>query len=116
MEYLFSVYWKDYRIGFLFSRSKKYIFLYDKVNLYEASKEGFDRLIGFPDLNNIYISTNMFPIFSSRIRSKERLIRENIDKKSSLIESLISTEGRLATDNIKILKESEIGFCEKKQL
>lgn len=116
MEYLFSVYWKDYRIGFLFSRNKKYIFLYDKENLYEVSKEGFDRLIGFPDLNNIYISDSMFPIFSSRIKSKERQIRENLSGNSDFIDTLINTNGKLVTDNIKIIKESEIEICDKKLL
>lgn len=108
MKYLFSIYWKEYRIGFLFQKEKKYIFSYDLENLSYASYEGFDKLIGFPDINKIYVSDTMFPIFLSRIKTHERLRKEENFDNIDCVDYLISTKGKLVTDNIEIIEDEDI--------
>lgn len=102
MEYLFSVYWKDIEIGSCSLYRKKYLYLYDQVGLKEAKKLGFDKLIGFPITDEIYVNNNLFPIFESRIMSNKRISFNNPQEK---IDYLIKTEGKLVTDNISIKKK-----------
>ena len=103
MEYLFSIFWKNYRIGYIFNREKKFVFFYDTDGLKEASIEGFDFLIGFPEINKIYINNTMFPIFSYRIKTKERLKRDNIKYNNDLTHN----SAKLITDNISIIYEKD---------
>jgi len=104
MKYLFSVFWKDIRIGLLFSREQHYIFMYDQQGLQRTSEMGFDKLIGFPDTNGIYISRRLFPIFDSRVMSSSR---SNISSAQAKINFLIETKGKLVTDNISIRYEEK---------
>lgn len=101
MDYLFSVYWKNIEIGSCFLYKNKYLYIYNQDGLSEAKKFGFDKLIGFPDTNKVYINNNLFPIFESRIMSNKRLKLNSIQEK---INYLILTEGKLITDNISIKK------------
>ncbi len=101
MEYLFSVYWKDIEIGSCFLYRKKYLYLYNQDGLKEAKDFGFDKLIGFPITDKIYVNNNLFPIFESRIMSNKRT---NFNNPQEKIDYLIKTEGKLVTDNISIKK------------
>ncbi len=101
MDYLFSVYWKDIEIGYCFTYQKKFIYIYNKKGIEKTSKLGFDKLIGFPDINEVYVNNSLFPIFESRIIAYKRLALKTNEEK---INYLISTEGRLVTDNISIKK------------
>lgn len=66
---------------------------------------GFDKTIGFPDINRIYISKRFFPIFDCRVMSSNR---SNITSEKEKIVFLIKTNGKLVTDNIsKFYKEKE---------
>ena len=102
MEYLFSVYWKNIEIGSCFLYKKKYFYFYNQEGLKEANTFGFDKLIGFPDTNKIYINNTLFPIFESRIMCNKRIAFSSIEEK---IDYLIKTEGKLITDNISIKKK-----------
>ena len=99
VEYLFSVFWKDIRIGLLFKYDNNFLFAYDKKGIHKTKKMGFDKLIGFPDINKIYINKELFPIFDSRIISSKRT---KFNNKREKIDFLIETKGRLVTDNISI--------------
>lgn len=101
MEYLFSVYWKDIEIGYCYKYKKKYVYTYNKEGIEKTCKLGFDKLIGFPDIDKIYINNTLFPVFESRIIAHKRLLfKTNEDK----INYLILTEGKLVTDSISIRK------------
>lgn len=101
MEYLFSVYWREIEIGNCYIRKNKFVFFYNQDGIKNANKYGFDRLIGFPNINQFYINDTLFPIFEGRIMASKRLTFKNDKEK---INYLISTEGRLITDNISIRK------------
>lgn len=104
MQYLFSVYWKDFEIGTCFLYRKKYLYFYNENGLKEAKQFGFDKLIGFPNTNKIYINSTLFPIFESRIMANKRIVFNSTEEK---IDYLIETEGRLITDSISIKKEEK---------
>lgn len=110
MEYLFSVEWKQIIIGRCYYSKDKYIFIYDKDGINETSKLGFNRLIGFPDINQIYVSSNLFSVFQSRVISSKRS-NHLTDKEK--VNFLINTEGKLITDNISIKDEGK-GYVKKR--
>lgn len=102
MDYLFTVYWKNIEIGSCFIYKNKFVYIYNKEGIHETSKYGFDKLIGFPDIDKIYIRDSLFPIFESRIMSNKRIVFNNIQEK---IDYLVNTKGKLITDNISIKKK-----------
>lgn len=104
MEYLYSVFWKDFKIGYILTKCNKFIYTYNKDGLKQANKDGFDFLIGFPDINEIYVNDTMFPIFQYRIKTKERLKRDNIDNYN---DKLNFNNSILVTDYITIIDEKE---------
>lgn len=104
MDYLFSVFWKSIRIGLLFNHNSNYIFMYDTSGIECTKKMGFDKLIGFPDINRIYISKRLFPIFDCRVISSNR---SSITSEKEKIDFLIKTNGKLVTDNISIFYEEK---------
>ena len=105
MKYLFSVEWKHITIGRCYYFENKYVFIYDKDGIGKTSKLGFNKLIGFPDINDIYVSNNLFSVFESRVISSKRTKHMTDEEK---IEFLINTEGRLITDSISIKKEEKV--------
>lgn len=75
---------KQYIIGEL-SKNAHYEFKYcDEVS--EAEKEGFRPLVSFPDLESVYCSKVLFPVFESRLPDKKRKDMESILKKYDLDE------------------------------
>lgn len=104
MEYLFSIFWKNIRIGILYYYDNKFRFEYDKDGITITRELGFDKLIGFPDINQIYVSKTLFPIFSSRIISPKR---SSLITRQEKIDFLIKTKGKLMTDYISIKYEDK---------
>jgi len=104
MEYVFSIFWKEFRIGLLYQYKNNFVFFYDQEGIDVTKKMGFDKLIGFPDLNGIYISRNLFPVFDSRVTSSKR---SNYNTSKEKINFLIETRGKLVTDNISIQFEGK---------
>ena len=104
MEYIFSIFWKEYRIGLLYQFKNKFVFLYDKAGIEITKNLGFDKLIGFPNINDVYVSKKLFPVFESRVISSKR---SNFNTIKNKINFLIETEGRLVTDNISIKFEGK---------
>lgn len=104
MEYVFSIFWKEFRIGLLYQYKNNFIFFYDQEGINNTKNLGFDKLIGFPDINGIYISRSLFPVFDSRATSSKR---NNYSTPKEKINFLIETQGRLVTDNISIQFEGK---------
>lgn len=75
---------RQYIIGQL-SKNTHYQFEYCK-EVAEAQKEGFLPLISFPELNGIYCSNALFPVFESRLPDKKRKDMGNILKKYGMDE------------------------------
>ncbi|GCD11646.1 hypothetical protein [Clostridium tagluense] len=75
-DYLYLI-WKDYKtrqkyiIGEL-SKNGKYEFKYRINDVDNAIKNGFEPLIAFANINEVYESYDMFPAFSSRLPDKRR--------------------------------------------
>lgn len=102
MNYLFSVFWKNIRIGLVYTHKNNFIYFYDQDGIKESSEFGFNKLIGFPDINKVYINKTLFPVFESRILSSKRSGKMSIEEK---INFLLSPEGKLITDHINFKKE-----------
>jgi len=98
-DYIYLI-WKDpksgrrYTIGEL-SKDGYYEFAYGH-EIDEAIKAGFEPLISFDKLNEVYRSEKMFPTFASRLP----------DKKRRGIEKILSKYGLEEYDEYKLLKRS----------
>lgn len=75
---------KQFIIGEL-SKNSHYTFCYCQ-EVSEAEKEGFKPLISFPNLDEIYCSKELFPVFESRLPDKKRKDMHNILKKYEMDE------------------------------
>lgn len=107
-DYLFLI-WKSernrtqYVIGEL-SKNSHYQFKYcDQIE--EAEKQGFTPLTSFPDLDRVYESEVLFPVFESRLPDKKRKDIGSILKKYEMDEyepyQLLKRSGaRLPIDNL----------------
>lgn len=108
-DYLYLI-WKSkenrrqYIIGELSRNDSNYEFRYcDEV--FEAQKEGFTPLVSFPELESVYCSKALFPVFESRLPDKKRKDMESILNKYELDEYepyqlLKRSGGRLPIDNL----------------
>ncbi len=98
-DYIYLI-WKEpstkrnYIVGQL-SKNRQYEFSYGH-EVAEAIKKGFELLIPFDDINKVYKSDTLFPIFSSRLP----------DKKRRGIEKILSKYGLQRYDEYKLLKRS----------
>ena len=109
-DYLYVV-WKDMVtrartvIGEL-SKNGKYEFKYDLKGVEQAKKMGFSLLVAFPDIDKVYESQELFPVFSSRLPDKRRpdirkvLQRYNLDCYDQF-ELLRNSMGRLPIDGLE---------------
>lgn len=65
-----------YHVGTLTHQGNKYIFKYETLKkhrgLQEAMENGYLPHIAFPDLNNVYTSTELFGPFARRIPDEQR--------------------------------------------
>ena len=101
-----QVMWKDYVIGYLMKYDQiGYLFKYNANGLKSANSQGFPYLIGFKDTRKAYASKKLFPVFQSRIPSRQR---RDLNEKLQAIgldeydefSYLALTQGRLSTDHI----------------
>lgn len=111
-----KVMWKDHHVGTLTRLVEGgYQFTY---NVEECqSIEEFDRLIGFPELDEVYTHDRMFACFERRIPEHKRTSLQNwiklkyhtlIDPKVLDWEFLKQTGGKLATDQISFKELEEV--------
>ena len=110
---ILTVKWREHDIGYLMREvGVGYLYKYNSEGMKKAKEDGFPYLIGFKDLRKVYASTDLFPVFKSRVPTKQR--RDLTEKLVSLgfetydeFDYLVATGGRLYTDDI-VLIEDEI--------
>ena len=111
-DYLYLI-WKDYKtrqkyiIGEL-SKNGKYEFKYRINDVDNAIKNGFEPLIAFANINEVYESYDMFPAFSSRLPDKRRKdVKEILAKyeleKYDAFELLKKSGGKLPIDSLEFI-------------
>lgn len=111
-DYIYLV-WKDYKtrhryiVGEL-SRNGKYEFEYRDEDVNKAIEKGFEPLIAFPNINEVYESYDIFPAFSSRLPDKRRRDVKEILAKYKLLkydafELLKKSGGKLPTDSLEFI-------------
>lgn len=111
-DYIYLV-WKDhntrqrYIVGEL-SRNGKYEFKYRIKDVNKAINNGFEPLIAFPSIDEVYESYDIFPAFSSRLPDKRRKDVKEILTKYKLevydaFELLKKSGGKLPTDSLEFI-------------
>lgn len=107
--------WKEpntrrrYRVGILTSLDNQYNFKYNKQEVDEAVKVGFDFFPGFVDLKKDYTSKELFPNIVTRLPNSTRpdyieiLETYGLNKESTQLEILEKTKGRLLTDDYEFV-------------
>ena len=111
-DYIYLI-WKDYKtrqryiVGEL-SKNGKYEFKYRINSRDRVMEKGFEPLIAFPDINEVYESYEIFPAFSSRLPDKRRKdIKEILSKykleKYDAFELLKKSGGKLPTDSLEFI-------------
>ncbi|SHJ23601.1 HipA N-terminal domain-containing protein [Clostridium amylolyticum] len=111
-DYIYLV-WKchstrqRYIVGEL-SQNGKYEFKYRISDVNKAIQNGFEPLIAFPNINEVYESNDVFPAFSSRLPDKRRRdIREILAKykleRYDTFELLKKSGGKLPTDSLEFI-------------
>ncbi|MFZ3132034.1 MAG: HIRAN domain-containing protein [Desulfosporosinus sp.] len=120
-DYLLLI-WKEpktrrrYLVGEL-SKNGQFEFTYNN-EVHEAIEDGFELLIAFPEINKLYKSDKLFPVFASRLPDPKRKGIEVILEKYGLEEydayKLLKRSGaRLPIDNIEFI-DPIINFESKK--
>ena len=105
--------WKCYKsrqryiVGEL-SKNGKYEFKYRNAEVNSAIENGFEPLIAFPNVNEVYESHDIFPAFSSRLPDKRRKdVKEILSKykleKYDAFELLKKSGGKLPTDSLEFI-------------
>lgn len=115
----------NYPVGILQKDPSNYTFFYNKEVLIEAEKEGFVPFIGLSNVNTVYESQKMFPVFERRLPGSGRnafkkFLRDNDLERSDDVnwDYFCITKGKLATDSltflVPVLYENEMLFlgCE----
>lgn len=107
--------WKEpekrrrYKIGTLVKDDAGYEFKYVNPELDDAKEVGFNYFPGFEDTNKVYRSNSLFANIATRLPNVNRpdyleiLNAYNLEKDSSEFEILLSTKGRLVTDNYEFV-------------
>lgn len=103
---ILAVNWNENTIGYLAKEEDgEYFYKYDYKGIQEARKNGYSYLIGFKDTRKVYTSKELFPVFKSRIPTKQRrdlaeiLASYGIENYDEL-DLLALSGGRLLTDSI----------------
>ncbi|MDD3392625.1 MAG: hypothetical protein PHE54_03715 [Bacilli bacterium] len=97
---IFEITWIDYKniktyvIGIL-AYDGRYIFRYEKNQIYESINNGFRPFIEFPDINKIYYSNELFQTFYIRLPKGSN-------------HNLEDSDAELATDRIKIRLRTDV--------
>lgn len=107
------VIWRAYEsgrrhvIGVLERTQSGFAFSYDAQSARAAADGGFDRILGFPELDRTYHSGYLFPMFAQRIPSPARtdrpaiMARWGVVDPDDVMEVLAKSGGILATDRIE---------------
>ena len=111
-DYIYLI-WKDYKsrqryiVGEL-SKNGKYEFKYRIKDLDNAIEKGFEPLVAFPNINEVYENYDVFPAFSSRLPDKRRkdvkeiLVKYKLEKYDAF-ELLKKSGGKLPTDSLEFI-------------
>lgn len=105
---ILAVNWNENIIGYLMKEnSGNYFFKYDDKGIQEARKNGYPYIIGFKDTRRgkVYASKDLFPVFKSRIPTKQRRDLDDILESYGMenydeFDLLAFSGGRLFTDAI----------------
>lgn len=105
-----KVKWNDIVIGYLVQDPEGYIFKYDGDGISSARQQGYTYLIGFKNLRQVYQSEKLFPVFKSRIPSRQRRDIGKILDELGLetydeFDILLAKKGKTNTDSITIEEE-----------
>lgn len=98
-----------YKIGILTYDGKEYIFKYVNPELEDALKVGFDYFPEFEEADKQYQSSELFANIETRLPNLSRpdyleiLNAYGLEKKSTKLEILKATKGRLITDNYEFV-------------
>ena len=111
---ILTVKWREHDIGYLMREvGVGYLYKYNSEGMKKAREDGFPYLIGFKDLRKVYASSDLFPVFKSRIPTKQRrnlheiLLNLGIDSYDEF-DYLVATGGRLYTDDITVAEDQII--------
>jgi len=109
--------WKEPRkrewivVGKLWEKDKKYYFAYTK-GVKKAQKSGnFNEFGVMQDIDKVYVSDELFPIFKNRILNRSRpeyrsyLKWLGFEKEASPLEELSRTNGLRATDSLQLFEK-----------
>ncbi len=111
---ILTVMWRDHAIGYLMREDGVgYLYKYNVEGMKKAREEGFPYLIGFKDLRKVYSSSELFPVFKSRIPTRQR---RDLEEKLAMhgingydeFEYLVASRGRLFTDEIEVIEDEVI--------
>lgn len=100
--------WNDNNIGYLVKEENgDYLYKYNQKGLSDARKKGYQYLIGFKDTRKgkVYSSKELFPVFKSRIPTRQRRDLDEILAKLGIkdydeFDLLALSGGKLFTDSI----------------
>lgn len=120
METLFLA-WQDpkkkklFPIGRLISLDKYYQFNYTKGALIAKKESYFHELASFPSLEKVYISEELFPVFSNRLLPRSRPEYKNYLKWMSIVQGednpmllLARSGGKRVTDNLQVFSSPQL--------
>ncbi len=113
--------WQDYEsrswfpIGRLTFDGKRYQFVYIQDAKKAQEQCGFEPLLSFPDLEGVYRSDYLFPVFANRLMSSSRpeykhfLERLNLEENTAdLMLMLARSEGKRETDSLQVFPHPEL--------
>jgi hypothetical protein len=113
--------WQDYQsrswfsVGRLTFDGEKYKFVYVNGAREAQQKCGFEPLLSFPKLDEVYSSTYLFPVFANRLMSPSRpeyksfLERLNLQaNKPDPMLMLARSEGKRETDSLTVFPYPEV--------
>lgn len=109
---------RRYKIGTLVYDNNIYTFNYVEPELNDAKKAGFRYFPGFDDVNETYISKELFANIETRLPNTARadyleiLNSYNLEKDSTKLEILRATKGRLITDNYEFVPAFDLSKIE----
>lgn len=101
---------RRFKIGILTYEDNNYTFSYVDPELNDAIKNGFTFYPGFDNLNQKYISDELFSNIETRLPNPSRpdylniLNSFNLDTDSTKFDILSATKGRLLTDNYEFVQ------------
>ncbi|MBE9198508.1 MULTISPECIES: HIRAN domain-containing protein [unclassified Nodularia (in: cyanobacteria)] len=112
--------WQDpntrawFPIGRLNFDGKQYQFVYTQGALAAQAQYGFPGLLSFPDLNKVYTSMELFPLFCNRLKRHSRPDYKNYiewlnipEGEDDPISILSRSGGRKATDNFEVFPDPQ---------